>query len=208
MLNDSHEDPQVRRFAALALGKIGPASPNALTALIAALKSPNEDVRAAASAALFTFGPSAEGAIVPLIVALGDPNPEVHSSVCQALGRIGQPAIPALMGALHETEPLRRRYAALALAQITPREPATARALLPLLRDPDDGIRTSTVSALGQFLTDNALTELLLPKLVACLADPSRDVRSAVSDLLLSVGKVEQAQMGRPPTRSWQSRFS
>jgi len=193
VLNDANEDVQVRRFAAFTLGKVGSASPEAIPALVAALKSPNDEMRAAAVGALLSFGPSAEGAVGPLVEAFGDPKREVRSLACQTLGRIGRPAVPALIRALQDAAPQRRKYAVETLALITPRELATVRALISLPRDPYLEVRVSCLLALGHFEEADAESELLAPALTSCLADPNSDVRWAAALSLVSIGRGRQA---------------
>jgi len=193
VLNDANEAVEVRRFAAFTLGKVGPASPASLPALVAALKSPKAELRAAACGALLSFGPRAEAAVPPLVEALGDPEPDVQYFACQTLGRIGKPAVPALIRALHDAAPQTRKYAAATLAAITPGEPATIRALTPLLRDPSTEVRVSSIWAIGHFKENGKDTEQLTPGLTACLADPSSEVRCAAALSLVALGQGKQA---------------
>ena len=85
----------VRRAAADALGKIGPAAAEAVPALIAALADADRDVRRAAADALGKIGPAARGGAgadqppspMPTETSAGQPN---------ALVKIGPEAVPAL----------------------------------------------------------------------------------------------------------------
>lgn len=80
-----HEDPAVRRRAALAAGRIG--DPLALPRLIQRLKDPETEVRRATAFALGLMGNS-EGSPA-LIAALGDPDAATRGRASEALGRIG-----------------------------------------------------------------------------------------------------------------------
>ncbi len=62
----------MRRIAAFALGKIGPAAKEAVPALIAALKDEDKDVRVYAASALGHIGPAAKEAVPALEAAARD----------------------------------------------------------------------------------------------------------------------------------------
>lgn len=81
-----HEDPSIRRRAALAAGRIG--DPLAIPRVIQRLRDPEAEVRRTAAFALGLMG-SAEGAPA-LIAALDDPDAATRGRAAEALGRIGQ----------------------------------------------------------------------------------------------------------------------
>ena len=107
-----HEDPAVRRRAALAAGRIG--DPLAIKHLSQRLRDPEAEVRRAAAFALGLLG-SAEGSPA-LTAALDDPDPATRGRAAEALGRIGHSSAgPAIARAFRRAlppmagEPLRIR---------------------------------------------------------------------------------------------------
>ncbi|MDA1193092.1 MAG: HEAT repeat domain-containing protein [Candidatus Poribacteria bacterium] len=88
LLND---DPNVRRLASSALGRVG--DPRSAQDLIRALRDHNPQVAATASQALSLLG---EPAIDPLIRAFDDNNSSVRQGATTALIGIGAPAVPPL----------------------------------------------------------------------------------------------------------------
>ena len=97
-----HEDPAVRRRAALAAGRIG--DPLAVARLIQRLKDPEAEVRRATAFALGLMG-NAE-AVPALIAALDDPDAATRGRASEALGRIGQSSAgPAIARAFRKALP-------------------------------------------------------------------------------------------------------
>lgn len=86
ILNDKYESPDVRKEAALALGKIGTAE--SVTALIASLQA-SGDLSQTISQVLAEFGkPVAFG---PLVQALQSESEQVRTVAAKGLGKIGDP---------------------------------------------------------------------------------------------------------------------
>lgn len=87
------KDPDMRRFAAVALSKIAAdwpeleATKSAIPALVAALASPDGRIRETATETLGRIG--AKETVDPLILALTDTDMHVRWAAVQALGRIG-----------------------------------------------------------------------------------------------------------------------
>jgi HEAT repeat protein len=91
----------------------------AVDGLIVALNDKDEDVRCQAAWALGRAGKVRS--VDALLGALKD-SPAVRKQAIRALGYIGDPrALPALNAALEDDDPRVRRYAAKAIARITPR---------------------------------------------------------------------------------------
>ena len=132
----------VRRAAAEALEKIG--DPQAIPALIEALKDEDRDVRRTAAWALGQIGPPA---VPALIQALRDEKWEVRQAAAEALEKIGDPqATPALIQALRDEDVGVRRVAAKALGQIG--DPQATPALIHALRDEERWVREAAAEAL------------------------------------------------------------
>ena len=90
-------EPQLRRRAALALGRVG--LPEGAPPLVAALGDPEPEVRQMAAFGLGLIGDTATAGA--LVAALDDPMPIVQGRAAEALGRIGAvdraPAIAAMV---------------------------------------------------------------------------------------------------------------
>ncbi len=145
------EDPseEVRRTAALSLGKIGHVT--AATALVQALSDPDSDVRAYSAWALGQIGEDVnDEAAVRLAGTLADRDRSVKRAAAQALGKIGprQHVIAILTQVVAAGEAGSRRAAVDALAQLE------ARSAYPVLReallDQDPAVRQGALAALGE----------------------------------------------------------
>ena len=91
-----HEDPAIRRRAALAAGRVG--DPLAVRGLIERLRDPAVEVRRAAAFSLGLMG-GPEG-VPSLLALLADDDPATRGRAAEALGRIGAAeAGPAIAGA-------------------------------------------------------------------------------------------------------------
>ncbi len=134
-----------RWWAARALAAIG--TPEAITALIAALDDPDPDVRACAVVGL--AGLRAPEAVDALVARLSDPSAYVARLAADALARIGTPAVPALIAALEKGDVAARAGAARALWAIRPEEAIPA--LCAALDDP---------SALVAYYAEDALEQM------------------------------------------------
>jgi HEAT repeat protein len=84
-------------------------------------------------------------------------------TAADALSRIGEPAVPALVGALTDPEVNVRIQAARALARLGPPAKDAVPALTKALDDPDIGVRQNAARALGQIGPDakEAVPELI-----------------------------------------------
>lgn len=141
--------PDVRRTAALSLGKIGHSA--ATTALVEALSDPDSYVREYSAWALGQIGEDVnEAAAVSLAGALSDERDSVKLAVAQALGKIGprQPVLAILTQALAVGERGTRRAAVEALAQLE--AGSAGPALREALSDPDPAVRQGALAALGE----------------------------------------------------------
>lgn len=88
-LADKNED--VRKSAAEALGKIGPATPEVVPALVRALKDKKEDVRSEAGDALAQIGLAGKEAIPALwAVWKSDPSAFARNAAGRALQAMGE----------------------------------------------------------------------------------------------------------------------
>ncbi|MBX7168553.1 MAG: HEAT repeat domain-containing protein [Pirellulales bacterium] len=113
----------------------------------------------------------------PLLVGLGAPPPErgVNEAASDALGRIGEAAIPALLEALRDPDPLVRAEAVRALARMGPEAEPALDALIAALQDGDKGVRRAAAGAIGQI---GPAAKKAIPALVQALRDYEQDAGS------------------------------
>jgi HEAT repeats len=96
-----HSNANVRDWAALGLGRIGPQAADAIPALVKALQDRDEHVRTRAAWALETMGPAARDAVPALILAIPTTQSDMGCAASDALRKIG-PASPKSIPALRQ----------------------------------------------------------------------------------------------------------
>jgi HEAT repeat protein len=141
------------------------------------LTSDREGVARHAAYLLGKVGPDA---IPRLVDGLRDERSPIDP-IAAALAQIGRPAIEPLTRAIEAPESRVRRGAALALGQIRPLAPDTARKLAVGLRDPDPKVRTASLIALG-YLGPRASESVDAVR--ATLHDESPEIRGRAVDVL------------------------
>ena len=117
--DDSKTDTQVRRYLALAIGRLDPPlSSDAVTALTGALDDPDSETRISV---IWALGSSGDPAVVPRLVPLytaPDADPGIRKMVVYALGALpGDQQMPILRTALEDAVSDVRWNAAVALAR-------------------------------------------------------------------------------------------
>jgi HEAT repeat protein len=141
----------------------------------------DSQVREDAAWALVRLGPEAEDAVPPLIAALQDESAKIRECAVDALKGIGpsaRPALPSLRLALDDPAIEVRTAAAAALWSLDPK-PATAKAILPVLREAlGDGktlfVRDSAIKVLNSMGSE---ARPALPELIALLQDQKSSER-------------------------------
>ncbi len=127
----------------------------AMPALIAATRDPDERVRLAAIKALHPLDPKVEGAPA-FIAAARDPDERVRLAAVEALSSLAAikvfhtAVVPALTGALGDTSAKVHACAAQALGWFDELAAPAVPALIPALEDQDQDVRLNTVVALGK----------------------------------------------------------
>ncbi|KXK05182.1 HEAT repeat domain-containing protein [Nitrospirales bacterium NOB] len=150
-------DPEVRRTAAEALGKIG--YREAGSSLLGALNDGDARVRAAASLALGRLGESRSG--TALARALSDPAETVRANAALALGEIEASSTreAQILAVLREGTPSGREAAARALLGLE--TVSFSPDLVAGLRSPEPAVRQGVAAALGE-TGDERVIQLLL----------------------------------------------
>jgi HEAT repeat protein len=200
-------DPDVRRAAKEALGKVDPNWPqapqagSAVPALVQALADRDPDVRWAAEEALgkvdpnWPQAPQAGSAAPALAQALADRDPDVRTEAARTLGRIGPQAgsaVPALIRTLADINWNVRRAAEEALGKVDPNWPqgpqagSAVPALAQALAGRAPGVRRGEAArTLGRI---GPQAGSAVPALAQALADRDPDVRRPAEEAL---GKVD-----------------
>lgn len=187
-----------RRPVVTALGRVAAEAPEALDALVEALrKHPSSEVRVASARSLGELGPAARGAVIPLILATDDEgsdldrNRTVREESNDALDRIGAPdpsATEGLVALLEHEQSWVRMNAAKALGRIGP----PARAAVPAL--------AAGILKEGAWGGENAEAIALIgeagPEVVAILEEGTR-VREPVRWNVSQESALALAQLGK-----------
>jgi HEAT repeat protein len=174
--------PDVRRTAALSLGKIG--RPEAAHALVAQLSDQDPQVRQYSAWALGNLGEDIVDVAGPaLVTRLSDRDDDVRTSVAQALGRLGAPpSIKPILEIVLHGDPGARKAAIQALGWLE--APESFPSLIRSLADRDAGIRQAAIAALGE-LADIRAVPYLAERL---RKDPDPGVRSECAFRLGKLG--------------------
>jgi HEAT repeat protein len=166
-------DPGVRRQAAWAVGVIGADSASARQSLIPLLFDDDPGVRESAAPALGRTGEARTGLqLLEARLSALDTSSDTKRLAAAALGGMAIVGSSALVGPLlHDQDPLVRRWAVAAVADIGDRDAATSLGRL-LKTDPNPGVRIEAAFHLGKIGDASARQSLTL-----ALTDPDEHVR-------------------------------
>ena len=171
-------DPELRRWAALALGVAG--DTKSVPALALALNDVNTGVRREAAVALGRIGTA--NVVTPLAGALRESEKEVRDKVTRALGRTGKPAIRVLISGLRDHNALVRRGSSDALTMIG--APAISPLAQSLLVEDDRLARIGAVETLGRMRSERAVAPLMM-----ALMEPDMGMQDAAAQALVRTGR-------------------
>lgn len=173
--------PQLRKVAADHIVRLAAASPAIVRDTLLPLVAEREEaVRRAALEVLLRCGAPREIITTVLEHAASLPG-WMRARVIEALSNLGPSVTPLAVQLLQHAVPEVRSQALAVLAEL--KDPRTAGAVLPLLRDEDWWLRIAAAQALGSFGREPAVDGL-----IAALADP--DVRLAALEALAMIGST------------------
>lgn len=193
----SDHNPEIRRAAAAAIGKVGTATEDSIRGLLRTISDPTPEVRQAAVSALrsvdrtWTTGPLAQEAAPFLVPLLTDTREEVRQATRNLLAELGPEAVPSLIAALPTSETSLRLAVLSALEQIGPRAQGAVAGLLPLLADAEAGLREGALRTLEQVdphWADSPQVEAAMPDLSRALTAPDWVVRVAAVEAIGKIG--------------------
>jgi len=146
-------NPEIRRTAAEALGKIG--SPSQIDRIIQTLGDPDPRVREAGVIALGRLDVQADG-VQALVQALSDTAEPVRAAAARSLGELngGKAAGDRLVQLLKYPDKQKRKAAIQALVHVEADQAFPQLSLA--LRDPDAEVRQGAVAALGEWWGERA----------------------------------------------------
>ncbi len=185
-------DPELREYAILALGDIGPTAKAAVPALERALAEKDHDLRLTAAKALWQIEQKPDE-IIPIFVDVlrGGDKSAVYKAAeqLQEMGPWAAPAVDALVEALKNDSWSTRSNVAEALGKIGPKAAAAIPALANMLRhDEDSTAQWYAAQALGAIGDAKAI-----PILMAALETKDDSVRWGAIDALEDFGHQAKA---------------
>ena len=182
-MNDS--DPEIRRLAEFALGRV---DDRGIKALTRALSDDSAKNRLAAAYVLGPMGKRAKSALPALQKTLTDPERGVRLWSVKALSDIDpmNPAVvTAMVRTLRDPDPDVRRVALSAVIRLGPAATDSAATLVDVLQDADAGIRARACIAFRELSTDGKSG---IPALITRLSDPEAEVRVRAAEALARIG--------------------
>lgn len=179
---------EVRWRAADLLGQIGTEARQAIPALLATAKDEDIHVSKVAITALGTVAPAASaGEVVPAMkdqLPRGGPVAVAAARTLSRFGPAAEPAIPALLQAMHDIDPEVRWNAIRTLGKIGPLAKRTVPELIAATKDSDSLVREHAAESLGDIGPE---AREAVPALIALLDDPVARVRR---DAVRSLGQI------------------
>lgn len=191
----------IRGSAAYSLGQIGAEPESTVQLLAEMLGHPDERIWSRSALGLAWMGEEAAPAIPALVEALGRYNyiqgGRVDHVAASALCNIGEPAIPALIGALQSDQTAVRRRAAKALFWSAHMKSALGAVIKAATEDEDQHVRLTAIQALNFRSSSFQDDARLLPAAIRLLEDTSPKVRACAVRLLGGWDRPEEVPL--PP---------
>jgi HEAT repeat protein len=194
-----------RERAAFALGTIcyqlgdTPKVQQAVALLVKGLTDPNASIRSSSALALGDIGTPAQGTLKELAKRLDDENDRVRcnaaGAICQIVHVAQAPVpghkevVPNLVKALQDSDQYVRGHAVRALSTISPRDKDVLRAIAPLAKDKEVGVRCDVA---GAFASAGPAAEPFIDTVNMLLTDESETVRQKATRALEQIKKGKQ----------------
>jgi HEAT repeat protein len=172
--------PEVRRRAALALGRIDPTAADVIGEAARSLRTDRDTtVRVSAAVLLMASGDAAARVWDVLTDALTDDSSAVRLYSAAALARTpgGESAVPRLLAAVEDDDPVVRTEAIGLIVELRRDRSEVIPLLVNALHDVDPDVRGAAADALGSL---GRRARPTLPALGALLRDPDEGVRERV----------------------------
>ncbi len=183
-----HDDARVRAAASASLGNLGRRAAKSAFDLNGRLSDPDPAVRAAAAVSLGQLGPRSKASVTDLIRVLGDDDDSVRDAASGALVRMGKKAVPNLVRALQNGNPIFLQAVVDTLGRIGPA--AAPRLSEALLEDQAPDIaRGYAAMALAQIANRD---DSVIATLTTALEDQSVNVRMSAAEALGHAGALAQ----------------
>ncbi|QDV32590.1 HEAT repeat domain-containing protein [Tautonia plasticadhaerens] len=190
-------DPRVRRGAALALGRMRPASPEAVPLLLSSLRDGDPDVRVDVLAALVDLGPRARSAVPAVREALGDESAGIRLWALEFLVRSAprdDRLLADLSALIDDDDPRVQRPALDALRALGPAGRSALPAAIGALQASDPSVRLAAAELISSH--GGAASEAV-PALASMLSDPSPGLRATAARTLSELGRAARPAFDR-----------
>ncbi len=178
------QERSVRMFAVQAFGKIGTEAREAVPDLILVARTEDKDLRIQATQSLGAIGPEAKAAVPFFLEALNhkDTDKELVSAINAAIVRFGSAAVPGLLNALEDRNPLLRAKAAEVLGLLEADAKEAIPSLIKTLKDEAGSARAAASQALSK------IGQPAVKDLIRLLSDRDQALRVRAMQTLGQIG--------------------
>lgn len=191
----SSPDPEARRVAAAALGKVLKIRPDAgkiVDALGIAIRDTSDEVRSAAATALTTEGVNPAAALEGFHAALHDSaHAGMRAATARMIGTLGRQRgrllIPAISELMDDPDPVVREAGIESLGQMGPDPGIDLERISHRISDPDPSVRRAVLQTL---LNLRAAASIAVPVARVALRDSAASVRITAAYTLGSLGSA------------------
>jgi|GEM_PF-3597183 HEAT repeat protein/energy-coupling factor transporter ATP-binding protein EcfA2 len=189
------QNPEVRRRAAINIGKHGEKADWIIQGLLTRLQDPDFNVRAAIVEALGLVGTPTEGVILPLMAHLQDQMPLVRANATIALSQLGDSSdtiIYPLLSLLQDGDAIVRASTIQALGDLKANPDAVLPAILNMLSDASMWVKSSAAIASAQLAPGS---DAIMQILFSMSQDAEGLVRASVAKAFGILGYVSEDVM-------------
>ena len=189
------QNPEVRRRAAINIGKHGEKSDWIIQGLLTRLQDPDFNVRAAIVEALGLVGTPTEGVILPLMAHLQDQMPLVRANATIALSQLGDSSdtiIYPLLSLLQDGDAIVRASTIQALGDLKANPDVVLPAILNMLSDTSLWVKSNAAIAAAQLAPGS---DAIMQILFSMSQDAEGLVRASVAKAFGILGYVSEGVM-------------